>query len=363
MSDHPFDARPSGEQRKGAFYGLLAASTFGISAPIAKRLLGEVSPTVLAGLLYLGAGIGLTAFRVLRRSRTESPLTKADLPMLSAVIAAGGIVGPLLMLLGLERTSAVTGSLLLNLEAPLTIAMAVLVFREHLERRAAGGIALVLTGAVILRIEVGGQTTSGAGMLLLAGACAAWALDNNLTQRLSLRDPIALVQTKTLGAGAFNLAIGLVVANGRLPAFPVLLAAMALGSVSYGASVVLDTYALRLVGAAREAAFFATAPFFGAVAATFIVGERLTWTDGLAMIVMAGGAWLLLRERHSHEHVHEEIEHAHVHTHDEHHRHPHDADAPPGEPHAHRHKHARLVHDHPHASDLHHRHRHARSDE
>ena len=337
--------------------GLLAAALFGVSAPISKRLLGDVSPQVLAGLLYLGAGLALTLYRALRPATTEAPLVKADLPKLAAVVAAGGVAGPVLMLFGLQRTSAVTSSLLLNLEAPFTIALAVLVFREHLGRYAAGAMALILAGAAILRLQPGAHRADTPGVLLLAGACAAWALDNNLTQRLSLRDPFALVRVKTLAAGSFNLALGLLIA-GRMPSLRVTMAALALGSVSYGASVVLDAYALRLVGAAREAAYFATAPFLGALAAIFLTNERPGWSDGLAMAVMAAGVALLLRERHGHGHAHEALDHAHAHVHDEHHQHAHGPDDPAGEPHAHTHHHAPLAHDHAHTPDAHHRHRH-----
>ncbi len=337
--------------------GLLAAALFGVSAPISKRLLGDVTPTVLAGLLYLGAGLALTLYRVARPSTTESPLVRGDLPKLAALVAAGGVAGPVLMLFGLQRTSALTSSLLLNLEAPFTIALAVLVFREHLGRYAAGAMALILAGAAILRLQPGAHRADTPGVLLLAAACAAWALDNNLTQRLSLRDPFALVRVKTLAAGSFNLALGLLIA-GRMPSLRVTMAALALGSVSYGASVVLDAYALRLVGAAREAAYFATAPFLGALAAILLTGERPGLSDGIAMAVMAAGVALLLRERHGHRHAHEALDHAHAHVHDEHHQHAHGPDDPPGEPHAHAHHHAPLAHDHAHTPDAHHRHRH-----
>jgi len=337
--------------------GLLAAALFGVSAPISKRLLGDVSPQVLAGLLYLGAGLALTLYRAVRPATTEAPLVRADLPRLAAVVAAGGVAGPVLMLLGLQRTSAVTSSLLLNLEAPFTIALAVLVFREHLGRYAAGAMALILAGAAILRLQPGAHRADTPGVLLLAGACAAWALDNNLTQRLSLRDPFALVRVKTLAAGSFNLALGLLLA-GRMPSLQITVAALALGSVSYGASVVLDAYALRLVGAAREAAYFATAPFLGALAAMLLTSERPGWAGGIAMAVMAAGVALLLRERHGHRHSHEALDHAHAHVHDEHHQHAHGPDDPASEPHAHAHHHAPLTHDHAHTPDAHHRHRH-----
>ncbi len=352
------EARSSADARRGAIFGLLAAAMFGVSAPIAKRLLGEVTPQVLAGLLYLGAGIGLWLYRRARPNRDEAKLRRADVPRLLGVVVAGGVVGPVLMLLGLERVSAVTGSLLLNLEAPFTIAVAVIVFREHLGRHAAGAMALIVAGAAILKVEPGAAGADPLGVLLLAAACLAWAVDNNLTQSLSLRDPFAVVRAKTLGAGAFNLVVGLVLAGGALPPPRVVGVALVLGCVSYGVSVVLDAYALRLVGAAREAAYFATAPFLGAFAATFLFGDSLRWFDVAAMAIMGSGVLLLLRERHGHEHHHHAMEHDHAHVHDEHHAHaPGPADSP-GEPHSHPHRHDPLAHDHPHVPDLHHRHRH-----
>lgn len=346
------------DARRGAVCGLLAAALFGVSAPIAKHLLGETTPQLLAGLLYLGAGTGLWLYGRVRPTRGEARLRRADVRTLLAIGLAGGVAGPLCMLFGLQRVGALTGSLLLNLEAPFTIAVAVLAFGEHLGRHAAGAIALVLLGAAMLKLEPGAAGADTLGVVLLAGACLAWAIDNNLTQRLSLRDPFAVVRAKTLGAGAFNFALGLALSGGRLPGPGVLLAALALGCVSYGVSVVLDAYALRLVGAAREAAYFSTAPFLGALAAVLVFGDPLRWFDVAAMVVMASGVALLLRERHGHAHAHDALEHDHAHVHDAHHAHVHAPGDPSGEPHAHPHRHAPLVHDHPHVPDLHHRHRH-----
>lgn len=348
--------------RRGALFGLLAAALFGLSAPLAKRLLGEASPPILAGLLYLGAGLALHVWRALRPATLEAPVQRGDVPMLLGIIVAGGIVGPLLMLLGLSRVSAVAGSLLLNLEGPFTIAIAVLVFREHIGRYGIAAALLILTGAAVLKAQPGAVALDAWGAAAIAGACLAWAIDNNLTQRLSLRDPIALVRTKALSAGSFNLALGLALgADGSaraLPSAATIAAALCLGAMSYGVSVVLDAYALRLVGAAREALYFATAPFVGALAATWIVDEPLSMLDSIAMGVMALGVVALLRERHSHRHTHEPLEHDHLHVHDAHHQHAHEPGVSSAEPHAHRHRHAPIVHDHPHVPDAHHRHRH-----
>lgn len=345
------------QSRRGAAYGLLAAVLFGLSAPIAKRLLGVVGPQLLAGLLYLGAGLGLSLWRGLRPAQREAPLQRQDAPALAGVVVAGGVLGPLLLLVGLERVSGVVGSLLLNLEAPFTVLLAVLFFGEHLGRSGAAATALILAGAAALKLSLGPLAVDGWGMLAVALACSCWAIDNNLTQRLSLRDPFAIVRIKTLAAGSFNLALGLAL-GGRLPAAAVCAAALCLGLLSYGGSVVLDAYALRLVGAAREAAYFATAPFVGALLSGLLLGERLRAIDGLAMLAMGLGVVLLLFERHSHWHEHGPHEHEHVHEHDEHHQHAHAPGTAPGQPHSHSHRHVALAHDHPHLPDAHHRHRH-----
>lgn len=349
-----------GSQRFGALLGLLAAVSFGVSAPLAKLLLAEVPPQLLAGLLYLGAGVGLALYRLARPATREAPLTRADLPPLLGVVALGGVAGPLLLLVGLARVSGTAGALLLNLEGPLTIVLAALVFGEHLGRRAALAAGCILLGAVVLRVVPGEVEVDGLGVAAIAGACLCWALDNNLTQRLSLKDPFQVVRVKTLAAGAFNAALALAL-GASVPRTTVLALALALGAVSYGASVVLDAYALRLHGAAREAAYFATAPFVGAVAAVPLLGDSLGAAELAAACLMLVGVVLLLSERHEHPHTHDPIEHDHLHVHDEqdeHHQHAHAPTDPPGEPHAHHHRHEPLTHDHPHAPDLHHRHDH-----
>ena len=232
-----------------------------------------------------------------------------------------------------------------------------LLFGEHIGRYAAAAAVLILGGAALLKLQPGGSQADGWGVVLIASACLCWALDNNLTQRLSLRDPISLVRIKALAAGSFNLLTALFL-GASFPSPGLIASALLLGSVSYGVSVVLDAYALRLIGAAREAAFFATAPFIGALASVVLCGDRLGLIDVGAMVVMSLGVALLLRERHTHEHAHHELQHEHAHQHDAHHKHEHAPNDPPGEPHSHRHQHASLVHDHPHLPDLHHRHRH-----
>lgn len=343
---------------RGALLGLCAAALFGLSAPVAKLLLGAVEPLLLAGLLYLGAASGLWLHRAVTRRSREARVRRKDLPVLVGVVLSGGIAGPVLMLMGLSRVSGLSGSLLLNLEAPFTMVLAVLLFREHMGRRVLISASLICAGATLLDFQPGTLRADTIGALLLAAACACWALDNNLTQKLSLRDPFAIVRIKTLGAGTVNTGLALLVVHSPVPGFGYAAAALVLGCLSYGFSVVLDAYALRLVGAAREAAYFATAPFVGVLGSLVLLGESIGGFQGLAMLAMVLGVALLIRERHGHVHEHGGLKHEHLHVHDEHHQHEHGQDDPAGEPHAHPHRHVPLVHDHPHVPDAHHRHRH-----
>ncbi|WP_437811738.1 DMT family transporter [Sorangium sp. So ce1078] len=343
---------------RGGAYGLAAAALFGASAPLSKLFLPHVGPLVLAALLYLGAGVGLTLIRLLAaRDPTprEAALRGTDVALLAGVVLFGGLLGPVLMLFGLARVSGLAGSLLLNLEAPLTMALAVLLFREHLGGRAAGAAVLIVAGAALLGVRPGELHASATGVAAIAGACLSWAIDNNLSQRLTLRDPLAVVQIKTLGAGACAAALAL--STGQpLPEPSLAMPALLLGSLSYGVSLVLDMKALRILGAAREAAYFATAPFLGALLSVPLLGDRPGAADLAAAGLMVAGVALLRSERHAHGHAHAALEHDHVHTHDEHHQHAHEG--PSDEPHAHPHRHEPLSHDHPHVPDLHHRHEH-----
>lgn len=345
-------------QTRGALLGLAAAALFGLTAPLAKLLLGAISPVLLGGLLYLGAACGLWLHRLVRPSTAETPLSGRDVPKLAAIVITGGLLGPVIMLFGLQRVTALAGSLLLNLEAPLTILIAVVAFREHLGLRTAGAAALILAGAAALEFQPGDVGGEIVGAALIALACLCWAVDNNLTQRLTLRDPFAIVRVKTLGAGVGNTVLGLWIAGAELPEPGPVAAALTLGSLSYGVSILLDAYALRLVGAVREAAYFATAPFVGATGSLLLHDEQLGGLGLLAMIAMAAGVGLLLRERHSHWHAHDPLEHDHLHEHDEHHQHEHGADVPPGTRHSHAHRHVPIAHAHPHLPDVHHRHTH-----
>lgn len=348
---------------RAVIYAFASALLFGLSTPAAKLLLGTVHPAILAGLLYCGAGLGIAIFRraiaLTDQNAREVPLSREEFPWLAGAIFAGGIVGPLFLMAGLARTGAATSSLLLTLEGASTAIMAWFIFHESFDRRIALGMVFLVAGAVALGWS-GTPTLDGfSGPLLIVGACLAWGLDNNLTRKVSLSDPMQIVQIKGLAAGPFNLALGLAL-GGKLPAASIVLVAGLIGFVGYGISLALFVLALRGLGTARTGAYFSTAPFFGAAVAVIALGDPLTAQLAVAGLLMAAGVWLHLSERHEHTHTHEPMMHAHPHVHDEHHAHPHGPDDPPGESHTHPHRHARLTHSHPHTPDMHHAHRHGR---
>jgi drug/metabolite transporter (DMT)-like permease len=342
-------------------YALIAAVLFGLSTPVAKVLVGSIHPVVLAGLLYCGAGVGVALLRKLPRSifgsAPEAALNRADLPWLAGAIVAGGVVGPILLLVGLTRTDASTASLLLTLEGVATALMAWFIFHESFDRRIATGMLCLALGAMVLSWSGTPTLENIVGPLAVIGACAAWGLDNNLTRKISLADPLQIVTLKGIIAGPINLLLA-VAAGGALPDLPTILVATIVGFLCYGVSLALFVLALRHLGSARTAAYFSTAPFFGAVAAIITLHEGVTYQLAVAGALMAVGVWLHVTEQHEHEHTHEQQEHAHAHIHDEAHQHSHTPSDPAGEPHTHRHSHEPLKHSHPHVPDMHHQHRH-----
>jgi drug/metabolite transporter (DMT)-like permease len=348
-------------RHSGLLYALGAALLFGASTPLAKLALSSVSPLLVAGLLYLGSGVGLAILRLTLatagKGRIEAPLARSDTPWLAGAILAGGVAGPIFLLLGLLTTSASAASLLLNLEAVATAVIAWVVFRENVDKRVGVGFALILLGGILLSFPQEGGVAISTGALLIAAACLCWGIDNNLTRRVSGSDPSQIAMWKGLVAGGINTGLALAIGE-RLPAAGVTLGVALIGLLGYGVSLVLFVRALRHLGTARTGAYFSTAPFAGAVLA-FVIGQgRFDGVFCAAAVLMLAGVWLHVTERHEHRHAHEPLEHEHLHFHDEHHQHEHSPNDPPGEPHAHRHRHERLVHRHPHYPDIHHRHEH-----
>lgn len=344
---------------RGALAALLAAILFGAGTPAAKLLLAQSSPWLLAGLLYFGSGLGLWIWRRLRGAPAVR-LAPGEWPWLAGAVLAGGVLGPVLLLFGLQGLRASTASLLLNAEAVFTALLAWTVFRENVDRRIALGMVAIVAGGLVLAWPGALGSMPWQPALLVTGACAAWALDNNLTRKVSLTDASWLAMVKGLTAGATNLALALAL-GAQWPPLAVTGAAALLGFASYGASLVLFVVALRELGTGRTGAYFSVAPFFGALLAIGLLGDPVTPQFLLAGLLMAAGVALHLSERHQHVHRHEPLAHAHSHVHgvhDEHHDHMHVPPVAPGTLHSHSHEHLPLAHSHAHFPDAHHRHGH-----
>ncbi|TDV70077.1 DMT family transporter [Pseudomonas sp. LP_7_YM] len=340
-------------------YALAAAALFGASTPLAKLLGADVSPVLLAGLLYLGSGLGLTIVRLVRdRGWKQVGLAPSEWPWLLGAIAFGGVLGPVALMFGLTGTSGATASLMLNLEAVLTALLAWVVFKENADRRIVCGMVAIIAGGVVLAWPVESmQAHDWSGPFAVCTACLCWAIDNNLTRKVSATDALFVAGFKGLVAGLVNCSLALFMGS-RLPDLSVLAPTLALGFLGYGVSLVLFVLALRGLGSARAGAYFSTAPFLGAAIAILVMGEAVTISFWAAAVLMGVGVWLHLTESHAHEHQHAPLKHGHRHVHDEHHQHEHSFEWSGTGAHSHVHEHAQIRHSHPHFPDIHHRHTH-----
>jgi drug/metabolite transporter (DMT)-like permease len=346
---------PTTLRKPGILAALGAALLFGAGTPFAKLLLENVSPWLLAGLLYLGSGLGLALYRFLRRAPAVT-LPRTEAGWFLAAILAGGVIGPVLLMFGLTGMPASGASLLLNAEGVFTALLAWFVFRENFDRRIALGMLAIVAGAVVLSWPGEARFAGVWPALCVLGACFAWGLDNNLTRKVSLTDATWIAAVKGLVAGSVNLVIAMLL-GAHWPAWTPVLGAMLVGLFAYGISLALFVIALRHLGTARTGAYFSVAPFFGAMLA-LLMGEPLTLQLAVAGALMTLGIGLHLTEHHAHEHLHETLFHTHAHVHDEHHRHTHGFPWDGPEPHSHPHHHAPLTHTHPHYPDSHHQHHH-----
>lgn len=345
-----------GLRHPGVLAALGAALLFGGGTPLAKWLLTSVNPWLLASLLYLGSGLGLTLVRAIRRAPAVK-LSRSEWPWLIGAVLSGGVVAPVLLMMGLSGMPASGASLLLNAEGVFTTLLAWFVFRENFDRRIVLGMLAIVAGALVLSWP--GQAHFGElwPTLTVLGACLAWGVDNNLTRKVSLTDATWIAAVKGLTAGSVNLLLA-VLLGASWPSLPHVAGALLVGWLAYGISLVLFVLGLRHLGTARTGAYFSVAPFFGAMLAIPLLHEPITMQLLIAAGLMAFGVWLHLTEKHAHEHTHEALEHAHEHTHDEHHQHEHDESIPPTTKHNHKHRHEPITHSHPHFPDAHHRHKH-----
>lgn len=343
--------------KNGILAALGSALLFGAGTPLAKLLLNHVSPWLLAGLLYLGSGIGLTFYRVIIRAPSVS-LPRKEKAWFATAILSGGVFAPVLLMAGLLNMPASGASLLLNMEGVFTALLAWFAFKENFDSRIALGMALIVAGALVLGWPSEIRFSGIWPTLAVLGACFAWGLDNNLTRKLSLSDAAWIASIKGLIAGSVNLALAFVLGT-TLPSLLSVAGAMTVGFFAYGVSLALFVIGLRHLGTARTGAYFSVAPFFGALLA-IALGDPITIPLMITGILMAAGIWLHLSEHHEHVHDHTEMEHQHEHSHDEHHQHSHEtlAEVEMGLTHTHKHLHKAIKHGHPHYPDIHHQHSH-----
>lgn len=341
-----------------AIAALSAAILFGSSTPFAKQLVGDVSPLLLAGLLYLGSGVGLILIRLIKDgSWHNSGLSNKEWPWLLGAITFGGVIAPSLLMLGLVQVNAATASLLLNLESVLTAVLAWIVFKEPTDRRIIFGMILIVAGGIVLAWPRQLTQQHWLGSLSIACACLCWAIDNNLTRKISASDSLFIASSKGMVAGIVNVSLALAIGL-TLPSWSKVGYALLVGFIGYGISLVLFVIALRGLGTARTGAYFSTAPFIGAAIAILFFHEATTILFWLAAVLMGVGVWIHLTEYHEHVHTHEALFHNHRHIHDEHHQHEHEFPWDGKEPHTHPHQHKPITHSHHHFPDIHHRHKH-----
>jgi len=342
-------------------FALLAASLFGVSAPIAKLLLGEVEPIVLASFLYLGSGVGLFIIKLLKKyGKTnliiEAKIKKADYFWLAGATLAGGIIAPITLLFSLRNTPAATASLLLNFESVATTLIAALFFKEYVSQRAWWAVITITSASIFLSLNQGLTWGFSMGALGIVAACIFWGIDNNFTRNISAKDPLVIVMIKGLASGMVSLVLAILVGN-QIPNWNTILGAMVLGSMSYGLSIVLFIQAMRGLGAARTSALFSTAPLAGFGLSFVLFNETPNKMLIVALPLMVAGMLFLINEEHSHRHVHGEMIHEHSHNHNDGH-HEHTSIQNKDTVHSHPHEHPRIEHEHDHMPDTHHRHSH-----
>ena len=280
--------------KHGIFLAVLAAGLYALSSPFSKLLLPFMPSTLMAGFLYLGAGLGMTAFalgkKAAGRPESEARLTLQELPYTIAMIVLD-IAAPISLLFGLTMTTAANASLLNNFEIVATAIIALLIFKESISTRLWLGILFVTASCTLLSFEDISSLQFNAGSLFVLLACILWGIENNCTRKLSSKDPLEIVMVKGIFSGLGSVMIGLVCGERILHLWTIPLVLL-LGFVAYGLSIYFYVYAQRLLGAARTSAYYAIAPFIGAFLSLIIFREVPGVLFLAALALMAVGAWL-----------------------------------------------------------------------
>lgn len=346
------------ESTKAILLAVLAAVLFGICSPVSKLLLDDLSPTFMAALLYLGAGFGMLLVQMsrllLKRQRTEAKMTKKELPYIAAMILLD-IGAPIFLMIGLTMTTASTASLLNNFEIVATSSIAMIFFKEQLDKRMWFAIVLIVISSMILSVEDLKSLSLSVGAIFIIAACLCWGIENNCTRMLSMKDPLQIVIIKGFGSGTGALLISIGV-NGNHGSLPYILLALLLGFVSYGLSIFFYIAAQRKLGAARTSIYYAAAPFLGVLISWIVLRDAITASFLTALAIMLVGTYFAISEKHEHPHIHVEETHEHRHRHDDGHHSHHDVEIT--EEHSHEHTHETQAHTHTHMPELHHQHKH-----
>ncbi len=349
-------------QKRPLFYVVFSAVLFGISTPLSKLLIRDISPIGLAGLLYLGAFLGLTVYSVgtkifhQKKDGRDPPLNKRDIGWLAGAIIAGGILAPICLLFGLSKISGYSASLFLSLEGAATALIAVFIFKENAGRLIWLALASMTLAGIFLSWDPGQGRFALSGSLLILASMTCWGIDNNLTRNISDKNPIQIAKIKGIVAGSFSILLALALGM-KIPVDGALFWGLFLGALSYGLSLVFYIKGLAGLGAFRAGAFFSFAPFIGALASLLILRESVGWVLVPGTIFMILGVILVINEKHEHHHRHEKSTHTHAHQHSDGH-HGHDHAGSIREPHSHEHTHEETDHGHGHWPDIHHRHGH-----
>lgn len=284
---------------KSIFYAILAAALYAISMPLSKLLLKEIPPMMMAAFLYIGAGIGMLVVGFVRhkiqREKTESKLTKKELPYTIAMVLLD-IAAPICLMFGLTMTTAANASLLNNFEIVATAIIALNIFKEAISKRLWFAIGLITLSSILLTVEDTSSFTFSMGSIFVILACICWGFENNCTRKLSAKDPLQIVVIKGFGSGIGSLLIALAVGE-RLSNFAFVPAVLLLGFVAYGLSIFYYVYAQREIGAAKTSAYYAVAPFIGVVLSFLILGEKPNLLFGIALLIMIAGAYLAGTDR------------------------------------------------------------------
>ena len=281
-------------KNKAALLAALAALFYSLNAPFSKVLLADVPSTIMAGLLYLGAGIGMLFILIIRKilgiGKNEKALSKSDLSYTASMIALD-IAAPISLMTGLALASAESESLLNNFEIVATSLIALVIFKEKVSLRLWLAIALITASSILLSFEDIQSFALSLGALLVLLASVFWGFENNCTRMLSKSDPLEIVAIKGFGSGIGSLLIAFFMKE-KLPSFPLAFSALLLGFISYGLSIFFYVYAQRFLGAAKTSAYYAINPFIGVILALLIFKEVPNFTFWIALAIMAAGTYL-----------------------------------------------------------------------